>query len=735
MISRDLSAGDIVQEKYKIVKEVGHGGMGIVYLADDLRLERQVALKELIVNRNISDEDVTEIVERFKREAQTAAKLNHPNIITIFDVFEDKNSYFIAMEYLPGDTLKDVIEKKRVFKMEEILEIIIQISSGLEHAHSKGVVHRDIKPENIKILEDDSVKIMDFGIASIESKKTNLTQDGSMLGTIAYMSPEQLYSSKTVDSRADIFSFGAMLYEIFTGKLPFDAETVGASIIKIMTEQPKKVRELNVRVSEKIENVINKCLEKDISKRYQKIKEVYNELLFYKMCLTHKELQEKLIVSTEEAYDSKDVIDNQGIPFNSLNINPLKTFLEINSIKKRKYHILHIEDDLLLKTIFITYMKKKDFNYEYTFVDTIKKAIHVLNTSEVDFIICDYMLPDGTANDIINHIQNSIPIVLTTTLDDTDLIIELMRKGILDYVIKTSDLRYFDRIYEMIIEAIDKEERNINKTPKKLEINFVKTIANEIGLISPRHIHSMDNKLVIADTKNSRVVITDIYGNLISEYTEDLKAPCYIASDEKGHIYVLDAEDCYIKIYSLAGKLIHQFGGKGNSLGKMQSVYGLTICHNNRVIVTDPDAHKVHVFDITGNPIKTINYPFKSPSGITSDPDRVYILDYGSASIKIFDIDYNKVFEFGKRGTADGDFSVPKGISLDKKNRIYVTETLNHRIQVFDQSGHLLTKFGSKGSGDAQFNMADSLTISDKGQIFVLDKGNNRIQEFTSSFI
>ncbi|MFN8576416.1 MAG: protein kinase [Candidatus Sericytochromatia bacterium] len=734
MISRDLSAGDIVQEKYKIVKEVGHGGMGIVYLADDLRLERQVALKELIVNRNISDEDVTEIVERFKREAQTAAKLNHPNIITIFDVFEDNNSYFIAMEYLPGDTLKDILEKKRIFKMEEILEIIIQISSGIEHAHSKGVVHRDIKPENIKVLEDDSVKIMDFGIASIENKKTNLTQDGSMLGTIAYMSPEQLYSSKTVDSRADIFSFGAMLYEVFTGKLPFDAETVGASIIKIMTEQPKKVRELNIKVSDKIENVINKCLEKDISKRYQKMKDVYNELLFYKMCLTHKELQEKLVISKENI-TSQDIDEEEHIPFDSLDINPLKTFLDINSIKKRKYHILHIEDDLLLKPMFITYMKKKDFNYDYTFVDTIKKAIHILNTCEIDFIICDYILPDGTANDIIAHIQHNIPIILTTTLDDTDLIIELMRKGILDYVIKTSDLKYLDRIYEMIVEAIENEENDINGNPKKLEINFVKTIANEIGLTSPRHIHYTDNKLFIADTKNSRVVVTNIFGETISEYTEDLKAPCYIASDEKGNIYVLDADDCYIKIYSLSGKLIHHFGGKGNSLGKMQSVYGLTICHNNRVIVTDPDAHKVHVFDITGTPIKTINYPFKSPSGITSDPDKVYILDYGSASIKIFDIDYNKVFEFGKRGPADGDFSVPKGISLDKKNRIYITETLNHRVQVFDQLGHLLVKFGSKGSGDGQFNMADSLTISDKGKIFVLDKGNNRVQEFNSIFI
>lgn len=216
----------------------------------------------------------------------------------------------------------------------------------------------------------------------------------------------------------------------------------------------------------------------------------------------------------------------------------------------------------------------------------------------------------GTANDIISHIDNRIPIILTTTLDDTNLIIELMRKGVLDYVIKTSDLKYFDRIYEMILESVDKEERNINKKPKKLEINFVRTIANEIGLTSPRHIHLMEDRLIIADTKNSRVLVINNSGNKIFEYVEDLKAPCGISSDEKGNIYVLDAEDCYVKIYSLSGKLIHKFGGKGNSLGKMQSVYGITISANNRVFITDPDGHKVHVFDITGNPIKSITESF-----------------------------------------------------------------------------------------------------------------------------
>ncbi len=728
---KDLKSQDIIMEKYQIVREVGRGGMGIVYLSNDLRLEREVALKELVITRSITGDDRQEIIERFKREAQTAAKLSHPNIITIFDVCEYQERYFIAMEYLPGDTLKDVLASKKSFKMEDILEILIQTSNGLDHAHSKGIVHRDIKPENIKLLEDGSVKIMDFGIASIESKKTGLTQDGTMLGTIAYMSPEQLYSSKSVDSRSDIFSFGAMMYEIFTGQIPFEGETIGETIIKIMTFDPEKVRNINSRVSEKLQDIVHKCLERDPEKRYQKIKDVYNELLFYKMCLSHKELQQKILISEQQ--DKLAGIADTTVILTS----PRHTIPNINFLKKRKYHILHVEDDLTLQSIFIEYMTKRSAPYNYTFVDNVKKALNVLATREIDFIISDYDLPDGTANDVIEH-SGKIPLIVTTNVQETNVIIEIMKKGIVDYVVKTSDFKYLDHVYDMIDESIQKEENKFSgENTKNFQIDFIRTIASEVNFLSPRDIHYSDDKLIIADTKNSRVVILNKSGQEILSIKEELESPCSISCDSIGNIYVLDAIDCFVKIYSSSGKLIHKFGGKGNSLGKMQSVYGITVFRDQKIFITDPDGHKIHIFDITGSPIKVIGEndfdhgTYKSPSGITSDSERIYILDHGTASIKILNSNEKLVLSFGKRGTSDGDFSVPKGIGVDTEGRIYVTETLNHRVQTFDKTGKWLLKFGSKGNGNSQFNMADSIAISDKSEIFVLDKGNNRIQLFS----
>ncbi len=178
--------------------------MGLVYLAEDIRLGREVALKELVLSRTIQGREREDIISRFQREARTTSTLNHPNIVTIFDVGEDSKRHFIAMEYLPGKTLKDYLDEGYNFLLEEILDILIQVASALDHAHSKGVIHRDIKPDNVKVLQDSVVKIMDFGIAGLESKNSNLTQDGTILGTIAYISPEQLYNSKNVSSKADI---------------------------------------------------------------------------------------------------------------------------------------------------------------------------------------------------------------------------------------------------------------------------------------------------------------------------------------------------------------------------------------------------------------------------------------------------------------------------------------------------------------------------------------------------
>jgi len=247
---------------YKILEKVGEGGMGEVYLAQDTKLNRRVALKFLPVQL-ASD---GELKERFKREAQAAAALNHPNIITIHEVAEYETRPFIAMEYVEGESLKDLISKKDL-SINEVLDISLQISDGLAVAHRAGIIHRDIKPQNILMGKDGRVRICDFGLAKAKRDIT-LTQAGSTLGTIGYMSPEQA-QGKGTDHRSDIFSLGVVLYEMITSQLPFKGEHDAATIHSIVNDTPEPLARYKSDVPEELQRIVGKAVEKDREVRYQ----------------------------------------------------------------------------------------------------------------------------------------------------------------------------------------------------------------------------------------------------------------------------------------------------------------------------------------------------------------------------------------------------------------------------------------------------------------------------------
>ncbi|MBA3570298.1 MAG: protein kinase, partial [Pyrinomonadaceae bacterium] len=280
-----LAPNTILHNRYRILRQLGAGGMGEVYLALDAKLERHVALK-LLPDKFILDK---ERLHRFVREAKAASALNHPNIITIHEIGEENGAHFIATEYIEGETLRRKLQTERL-EIDETLSIAMQIAVALDAAHRNGIVHRDIKPENVMLREDELVKVLDFGLAKLTEKKDDATSDteaptqvlvkttlGVVMGTTAYMSPEQA-RGREVDARTDIFSLGAVMYEMLTGRLPFAGETTADILGALLHKEPQPLRELAPETPADLQHIVSKALRKDKDERYQTIKSLLADL-------------------------------------------------------------------------------------------------------------------------------------------------------------------------------------------------------------------------------------------------------------------------------------------------------------------------------------------------------------------------------------------------------------------------------------------------------------------------
>ena len=287
MVNSVIVKGTKINDRYQIIKTLGEGGMANVYLAHDTYLDRNVAVK--VLRGDLANDE--KFVRRFQREALSATSLSHPNIVEIYDVGEDDGQYYIVMEYVDGKTLKQVLKQRGHLSVTEVIDIMLQVTDGMAHAHDAYIIHRDIKPQNIMILSNGMIKITDFGVA-IALNSTQLTQTNSVMGTVHYIPPEQA-NGKGSTIRSDIYSMGIMMYELLTGLLPYKGDNAVEIALKHLREPLPSVRKFDPSIPQSIENVIIKATAKNPKNRYKDAREMHDDL---KTALDDSRVNEKRYV-------------------------------------------------------------------------------------------------------------------------------------------------------------------------------------------------------------------------------------------------------------------------------------------------------------------------------------------------------------------------------------------------------------------------------------------------------
>jgi len=275
VVVQEISQSKPSLGRYEILEELGRGAMGIVYKGRDPKLNRVTAIKTIRFTDDFDEEQAAKIREQFYREAEVVAKLSHPNIVTIFDVGEDLDLSYLAMEYLEGESLEAFARKDNLMPIRKGIDVTAQVCDALAYAHSHGIVHRDIKPANIMILKNGLVKVTDFGIA--RATASSKTRTGVIKGTPYYMSPEQISGMK-VDGRSDIFSLGIVFYQLLTGELPFGGENLAAIMYQITTVDPEPPTKHNPKIYKAAVAILNRALEKSLESRYQNAKQMGDHL-------------------------------------------------------------------------------------------------------------------------------------------------------------------------------------------------------------------------------------------------------------------------------------------------------------------------------------------------------------------------------------------------------------------------------------------------------------------------
>lgn len=677
---------------YQIQAEIGRGGMGIVYRALDTRNEKTVAIKQLILE-NVDPEKHKEFTERFSREAETASRLSHPNIVKVLDVAEKEEGYYYVMEYLEGRSLRQELSKKGgQIGAAAFWKILKQVAEGLSYAHSLNVVHRDIKPDNIFILSDGRVVLTDFGIARIaDLEATNITKTGVMLGTLAYVSPEQLQNAKKVDHRADIFSLGVVSYEALCGELPFTGDGIAATIVKIMSQEETPLHIIKPSISDELSATITRALRKKPRDRYRSVLEFMRE---YQKCM---------LTDSDEALDEESFDMNET----SIDIKIDQSLITTSSGSALESTAQPMDDEL------------EDENRQVS--ETVQ------STAYSD-------LARGIKESRSEH-NSKVPSGATSQ--------ELKPRRRL---LRRADQPGTNSSSFGTTAAKPKQAPGSGYNPVRPKF-VISESTNGESFIEPAVVAYRSGRIVVADIARRKAMIFNHEGRFISnliqrpEFSNSntggglLTKPSGIDIDERGRIYLCDSSDHYVRIFDNQGGFLKEFKNIKGSNGGLQ---GIAIDSTGLLYVSDSGNCSLQVFQSdVGVWVRELKRDeFQLPAGITTDRlNKIYVVDYGTSQVSVFNKSGALVRSFGKKGKDKGMFNVPRAVATDKQDRIYVLDSLNHRIQIFASSGDWLYTYGELGSDPGQFVGPSDLAIdNDNNLLFVADKGNRRIQVFELAF-
>jgi serine/threonine protein kinase/sugar lactone lactonase YvrE len=770
----------LVLGKYEIIKEIGRGGMGVVYSARDIRIDRTVAVKELLINPSL-EKAAAEIIARFHREAQTAGSLQHPNIVTIHDFGEDSGHHYIAMEFIEGKNLKEYMDEGREFTPDQLLDIIIQTCEGLQHAHDRKVIHRDIKPDNISITSKGDVKITDFGIArmSTQNPMMSMTQDGTMLGTLGYISPEQLQDSRRVDHRADIFSLGAMMYELYTSRLPFDGGNLGATILKIVSEDPVPPSRLNVDVDPRLEKVILKALQKLPDFRYQSAREISDELKSIRSGAKAKaeaKPMDTCISCGQQVFagakfcpycganqagaappaqtdDAPRSPQSSGGGLNSpLKLNDAPVAGSFDREEALKTPMMRSSTGGRRASARQESTPAQNAQQTHSFKARLTRLLELATTYQTNpragmerqtFTRTQPTEPAATQQQtqIVNPMRQTGLYSPSTTMRST-----MNKPGAFQQLSNRQPATATPRSVPQQDSSGSSAGPASPNDKSSLDLRYSHKIgqvgAGKGQFYQPRGLCIYQGLVFVADTQNQRIQVFNRIGDwqyLIRAGAQQdyLKTPCNVTVSPQGQIFVVDSGLHRVAIFDQSGRFIRAFGSQGKSRGEFSNPYGIAVSSKGEVYVADVENSRIQVLDVHGKVNKNFGRPgtrpgeFKTPYSIALDSqDNLYVLDYGIPRVQMLDRQGICRLDFGKRGVGPGEFSIPRGVAVDVKGRIYVADTLNHRVQIFTAKGEFIEYFGSKGRGDEDFWGPESVEVSEDGDVFVLDKGNSRIQVF-----